>query len=60
MNYPKPLMSITELREMGFGKEDLNRMVHIPGQNFARKTTGGGKWMIDTEAFERFRQNRRR
>jgi len=58
MIYPKPLMSITELCELGFSRDELNRDVHAKGQRFATKTPGGGKWRIDTEEYEKFRKKR--
>lgn len=55
MEYPKPIMSITELEALGFSKTELKYAVHARGQNFAVKTHGGGKWKIDTEKFEKWR-----
>lgn len=61
MTYPKALMSITEMvDEMGCSRGYMNQMVNIPGQEFAFKTSENGKWMIDTEAFEAFKQKRQR
>lgn len=61
MTYPKALMSITEMvDEMGYSRGYMNQMVNIPGQEFAFKTSENGKWMIDTEAFETFKQKRQR
>jgi hypothetical protein len=60
MEYPRPIMSITEMhRELAFPIEDLRNAVHIPGQKFAWKTVGGGKWLIDTAEYEKFRLKRR-
>lgn len=59
MEYPRPLMSITELnKEMCIPIRDLKAAVHVRGQTFARKTVGGGKWLIDTAEFENRRLNR--
>lgn len=58
MQYPKPIMSVSELVKLGFTRDELNRAVHRKNQNFATKTLGGGKWRIDTEKFEQFRTNR--
>ena len=60
MEYPKPLMSITEIHTiMGVPLDDLKRAVHVPGQTFATKTSGGGKWLNDTEEFEKWRRKKR-
>lgn len=60
MQYPKPMMSITEIHMiMGVPLADLKRAVHIPGQRFATKTCGGGKWLIDTAEYEKWRNKRR-
>lgn len=56
MEYPKPLMSITELRKMGYGKDYLMRVVHSKhSSRVAVRTTG--KWLIKTDEFEKL-QNR--
>lgn len=56
MIYPKPLMSIAEIHiAMGVPLADLKRAVHVPGQKFASKTSGGGKWLIDTAEYEKWR-----
>lgn len=55
MEYPKPLMSIAELRALGFPKEYLYQMAHKKNQNYATKTTGGGKFLFDTAKFEKAR-----
>lgn len=58
MKYSKPIMSIAEMhKELGIPTQDLRRYVHIPGQKFARKTSGGGKWLFDTEEFEKVRMS---
>jgi hypothetical protein len=50
------MMSITELHEeMCIPTRDLKQAVHVRGQMFARKTSGGGKWMIDTAEYEKWR-----
>lgn len=59
MQYPKPIMSLSELAEMGFPRHELNKNVHARGQTFAFKTTGGGKWLFDTEKYELWRDERR-
>lgn len=59
MQYPRPLMSITELhKEMSIPLRDLKMAVHVRGQTFARKTAGGGKWLIDTAEYEKWRLKR--
>ncbi|MEG1847659.1 MAG: hypothetical protein RRX92_04400 [Lachnospiraceae bacterium] len=56
MKYAKPIMSVSELADMGFSKSDLRNYSRIEGQNFATTTTGGGKILFDTEKFEEFRR----
>ena len=58
MQYPKPIMSLTELTELGFPRRELNKNVHAKGQVFAIKTTGGGKWIFDTAEYEKWRKQR--
>ena len=50
MIFPKPLMSISELADMGFSKYELRKYVHARGCPVIR-TPGGGKYKIDTEKF---------
>lgn len=47
MIYPKQIMSISELVELGFPREDLKRYTRIKGVP-AYKTKGGGKWLFKT------------
>ncbi|SHI44578.1 hypothetical protein [Parasporobacterium paucivorans] len=57
MNYPKPLMSISELTELGFSRDYLKRIVHHKqAVKFANRTSRGGKFIIDTEEFEKLRK----
>lgn len=56
MVYPKPIMSITELLPLGFSRDELRAACHAADQDFAVKTIGGGKFQIDTEKFEAWRQ----
>lgn len=58
MRYPKPIMSITELSEMGFNARLLHNYCHVAGQQFAFKTSPRGKWLIDTERFDAFWRTR--
>lgn len=52
MKYAKPIMSITELVEMGYSRADLKKAAH---HRLAPKyiVRGGGKFLFDTEAWER-------
>ena len=43
MEYPKPIMSITDLEELGFSRIELKNAVHTKGQDFTVKTAGQGK-----------------
>lgn len=47
MQYPKQLMSITELVEMGFSREALKQWVHIRGFPGYRNSPRGN-WKVDT------------
>ena len=58
MQYPKQIMSLTELVQLGFSRRELNKNVHAKGQTFAIKTTGGGKWIFDTAEYEKWRKQR--
>lgn len=58
MQYPKAVMSVSELKQMGFSPVELRNQAHISGQKFAWKTAGGGKILFDTEAYERWRTKR--
>ena len=53
-DYPKRFMSITELARIGYSKSQIMCDVHARGQNFARLTPGGGKWLIDTTKYEKW------
>lgn len=59
MDYPKRLMSISELCELGFKRRTLERWVHIRGFP-ARKSGLGSKspWKIDTLAFEKWQKRK--
>lgn len=55
MEYPKALMTISELVEMGYARRTLERNVHKPG--FPARKAGQGKkapWRIDTKEFEKW------
>lgn len=53
MTYPKKLMSITELRKLGFPKETLYKIAHINNAPVIR-TAGGGKIFFVTENLDDF------
>lgn len=58
VNYPKPVMTISELKKMGFPKEYLYRAVHSQySKKFAVKQgKNNSKYQIDTAEFEKIRQ----
>lgn len=57
MQYPKPLMSISEMVELGYSKDYLKRIVHHRlAYRFADRTSARGKFRIDTEEFEKLRK----
>ena len=58
MKYPKPVMRITELIEMGFSYPSLRRAYGSPGQRFATKINplkNNSAFLFDTEEFEKWR-----
>lgn len=58
MKYPKPVMRITELIEMGFSYPYLRRAYGSPGQRFATKINplkNNSAFLFDTEEFEKWR-----
>ena len=59
MEYPKALMTISELVKIGYTKRTLQRWVHIRGFP-ARKSGLGDKasWKIDTKAFEEWQRKK--
>ena len=60
MEYPKKVMRMTELAELGFPKEFLMRAYRVRGQTFAQKinpTKSNSAIMFDTENFEKWRMN---
>lgn len=66
MTYPKPLMSITELVEMGYSRDTLNDYSRVKDAPIIW-TRGGGKILFQTEylddfiaTVERRRLNKRR
>lgn len=59
MNYPKQVMTVKELREMGFPKEFLLEIYRSRNQKIAWKTGTGGRTstiLFDTEELEKFRK----
>ena len=58
MEYPKPLMSISELKEMGYSEFYLRRVVHSKyGSRVSVLTKKNGKYLIKTAEFDKL-QNR--
>jgi hypothetical protein len=63
MKYPKQIMKITELIEMGFPRQFLLRAYLSRGQNFAQKMDPLKKKspiVFDTEGFEAWRSEQQR
>ena len=61
MEYPKPVMSIKELAQMGFPRTFLMNAYYEKGQTFAQKANPLKKTSLiifDTEAFEKWRLKR--
>lgn len=59
MKYPKQVMTVKELREMGFPKEFLLEIFRSRNQKIAWKTGTGGRTstiLFDTEELEKFRK----
>ena len=59
MTFPKPIMSLKELRDIGFPRQTLIEYTYIkdfPGF----KTPGGGKWLVDTEKFSKWLESRKK
>lgn len=58
MQYPKPIMTTSELRKMNFSKEYLLYMAHRRGQTYCTRTSDkpNAKLLFDTEKFEKERQ----
>lgn len=58
MEYPRPVMRLTALMEMGFPEEMLLNAYRTKGQTFAQKMTPGKKKspiIFDTAEFEKWR-----
>lgn len=59
MRYPKQVMTVKELREMGFPKEYLLGIYRSRNQKIAWKTGTGGRTstiLFDTEELEKYRR----
>lgn len=57
MNYPKALMSVSELTKLGFSKADLYRAIHHRmAYKYIQATKGNGKFLFDTEQWEKCRK----
>lgn len=57
MNYPKPLMSLAELRELGYSRNELLQYAHMKDSP-ATRTIGGRKFLFDTAKLEQKRLER--
>lgn len=58
MEYPKPIMKLSELMELGFPEDMLLNAYRFKGQRFAQKMTPGKKRspiIFETEQFEKWR-----
>lgn len=53
------VMTISDLMKKGWTKNELLCIAHSKGSP-AFKTSGGGKWLFDMEAFEKFINARKR
>lgn len=63
MKYPKPVMKLSELTEMGFPEGMLLNAYRMKGQTFAQKMTPGkgtSPIVFDTEEFEKWRMKQLR
>ena len=58
MKYPKPLMSLSELRKLGFSRNELLEYGHMKDSP-ATRTIGGRKFLFDTEKLEEKRLERK-
>lgn len=53
MKYPKPVMTTTELGEMGFPIETLRKIAKEPGQTIAFRLKPNGNILWDTEKLQK-------
>ncbi|MBS5632053.1 MAG: hypothetical protein KHX45_24775 [Clostridiales bacterium] len=59
MDYPKEIMRLSELQEIGFPKQYLLNAYRYPGQKFATKmdaNKGNSPIIFDIKGFEKWRQ----
>ena len=50
----KELYSIKELSRLGYSEASLRKACHAKGQSFAIRTSGGGKFLINREAYDKW------
>ncbi len=63
MTYPKKVMKVSEMVELGFSATELRADFRTPGQTFAWKMNphkSNSHLVFDTEEYEKFRQRRAR
>ncbi len=63
MRYPKPIMRLSELEEMGFPKRTLMKAARTPGQTFAWKLNPykiNSPYVFDVEGLEDWRKKQAR
>lgn len=60
MNYPKPIMSITELTKLGYSRALLNQWVHIKGFPCFKSDTKRGKYFIRVTDMDKWLEKTRR
>lgn len=58
LQYPKPIMSLTELTELGFSRNYLNQMAHRRNQKCCTRVSdkGKSKFLFDVEKLEKERE----
>ncbi len=55
VDFPKPVMSVSELKKYGYSAKTIYRIVRsTDGRQFAWQATPGGKWLVDTARFSRY------
>lgn len=56
MEYPKKLMSVSEMTKLGFSRAMLYELAHHQlAYRYIVSTRGGGKFLFDTDEFEKLR-----
>lgn len=58
MKYPKSIMSITELTQLGYSRALLNQWVHIKGFPCFKNNCKRGKYFINVNAMEKWLEKR--